>query len=117
MPLARARNLAALTSGGLLALSLTASSAHAGARASSPTAATSGTAAVAGGTVTSITGAAMGNQTVDLYAWPSDAVLKAMKPGQMVPTTLLATATTNRTGKYLLMVPTTKLKAAAVESG
>ena len=58
----------------------------------------------------------MGGQTVDLYAWPSDAVLQALKPGQLVPTTLLATATTNSAGQYLLKVPLAKLKAAAVKS-
>lgn len=55
--------------------------------------------------------------TVDLYAWPSDAVLLALKPGHLVPTTLLATATTSSAGKYMLRVPAAKLKAAAVESG
>jgi hypothetical protein len=73
--------------------------------------------AVATGTVTSASGAAMAGQTVDLYAWPSDAVQKALKPGQLVPTTLLATATTSSAGKYMLLVPIAKLKAAAVDSG
>lgn len=73
--------------------------------------------AVAGGIVTSPGGAAMAGQTVALYAWPSDAVLQALKPGQLVPTTLLASATTNSAGKYMLRVPVAKLKAAAVESG
>lgn len=54
---------------------------------------------------------------VDLYAWPSDAVLKALKPGELVPTTLLATASTNSAGGYTLRVPAARLKAAAVESG
>ncbi len=117
MVLSRPRNLAVLTSGVLLAASLTVGSAHAGARASSPTAATSGMAAVAGGTVTSVSGAVMPGVAVNLYAWPSDAVLQAMKPSTLVPTTLLATATTNSVGKYMLQVPVAKLKAAAVESG
>jgi hypothetical protein len=73
--------------------------------------------AVATGTVTGPTGAAASGAPVDLYAWPSDAVLKAMKPGQMVPTTLLATATTNRYGHYTLMVPAASLKAAVADSG
>lgn len=73
--------------------------------------------AVAGGIVTSATGTAMPGVTVDLYAWPSDAVQKALKPGQFVPTKLLTTAITNGAGKYMLMVPAAKLKAAAVESG
>jgi hypothetical protein len=55
--------------------------------------------------------------TVDLYAWPSDAVLNAMKPGELVPTTLLATATTDNAGGYMLRVQAARLKAAAVESG
>lgn len=59
----------------------------------------------------------MAGQVVDLYAWPSDTAQKALKPGQLVPTTLLATATTSGTGRYTLTVPVAKLKAAAVESG
>ncbi len=116
MPLARARNLTALTSGVLLVLSLAASSAHAGAS-SNPGTATSAMAAVAGGAVTGADGAAMAGVAVDLYAWPSDAVLNAMKAGQFVRTTLLGTATTSSAGKYMLRVPAAKLKAAAVESG
>jgi len=54
---------------------------------------------------------------VDLYAWPSDAVLKAMRPGELVPATLLATATTSNVGGYTLRVPAARLKAAALESG
>ncbi len=73
--------------------------------------------AVAGGTVTSASGAAMAGQVVALSAWPSDAVQKALKPGQLVPVTLLATATTSSAGKYMLRVPVARLKAAAVESG
>ncbi len=74
-------------------------------------------AAVAGGTVTGAGGVAMAGVAVDLYAWPSDAVLQAMKPGALAQTTLLGTATTSGTGKYMLRVPAAKLKAAAVESG
>jgi hypothetical protein len=73
--------------------------------------------AVAAGTVTNPSGVAMPGVPVDLYAWPSNAVLKAMKPGQAVPTTLLTTATTNGAGKYALQVPAARLKAAAVDSG
>jgi hypothetical protein len=73
--------------------------------------------AVAAGTVTSPGGTAMPGVSVELYAWPSDAVLKAMKPGQAVPTTLLAAAATNTVGQYTLRVPAAQLKAAAVESG
>lgn len=74
-------------------------------------------AAVAAGTVTDPSGAAMPGAAVDLYAWPSDAVLAAMKPGQAVPRTLLTTATTNSAGQYALRVPVAKLEAAAVDSG
>jgi hypothetical protein len=73
--------------------------------------------AVATGTVTSSTGMPMPDVAVDLYAWPSDAVLSAMKPGGLVPTTLLTTATTSSTGQYTLTVPATSLKTAAIESG
>jgi len=84
--------------------------------ASQPGAASSGV-AVAGGTVTSASGTAMAGQSVDLYAWPSDAVLQALKPGRLVPTALLAATTTSSAGKYTLKVPAATLKAAAVESG
>jgi hypothetical protein len=69
------------------------------------------------GTVTTASGAAMPGAAVDLYAWPSDAVQSALKPGETVPTTLLATATTNKAGQYALQVSPAKLKAAAVELG
>lgn len=74
-------------------------------------------AVVAAGTVTSPSGAAVPGVTVDLYAWPSDTVLSAMKPGGVVPTKLLATATTSPAGTYTLRVPAARLKAAAVDSG
>ncbi len=112
----RVRNLTVLAFGILLAISMTVSPAHAGARNSNFRTA-AGMESVAGGTVTSTSGAAAPGAVVDLYAWPSDAVLKAMEPGTMVPTTLLATATTNRAGKYMLQVSATKLMSAAVESG
>ena len=73
--------------------------------------------AVAAGTVTGPDGAAIGGATVDLYAWPSDAILRAMKPGQTVPTTLLATAATSATGAYTLRIPAASLKSAATDSG
>ena len=79
--------------------------------ASLPDGSASSGAAVAAGAITSPTGLAMPGVAVDLYAWPSDAVLNAMKPGEFVPTTLLATATTNNAGEYMLRVP------PAVEGG
>ena len=72
---------------------------------------------VATGTVTTASGAAMSDETVGLYAWPQDSKLEALKSGQPVPTTLLVTATTNDAGKYILRVPATALRAAAVSSG
>jgi hypothetical protein len=72
-----------------------------------------GMAAIAGGTVTGASGAAMPGVTIELYAWPSDRVLAAMKPGQPVPATLLAASTTSRAGTYLLRVPESELQAAA----
>ena len=87
MVLARVRDIAVLVSGVSLAVSLTAGAAYA---------ATPGMAAVAGGTVTGAGGAAMAGVAVDLYAWPSDAALNALKVGRLVPETLLATATTGK---------------------
>jgi hypothetical protein len=72
---------------------------------------------VAAGTVTGMSGAAMPGTTVDLYAWPSDAALKALPAGATVPLTLLATAITNSAGQYTLAVPAAKLQAAAVSDG
>jgi len=119
--LARGRNLTILTFGTLLAVSLTASAAYAGAKGSQKETFTSSgasnVASVAGGTVTSASGAPVAGAVVDLYAWPSDAVLTAMRLGAEVPTTLLATATTSTAGKYMLRAPMASLKAAAVESG
>lgn len=72
-----------------------------------------GTAAVAGGRVTVASGAAMPGVAVSLYAWPSDRVLKAMKPGRRVATTLLATTTASSAGRYVLRLPESELRAAA----
>jgi hypothetical protein len=104
----RFRSVVAL---GLAALAATvlASPAVAGASTSSHQAPPVGV-AVAAGTATPTT-------TVDLYAWPTDAVLAAMTPGQLVPRKLLATATTNAAGKYTLTVPAATLEAATVDSG
>ena len=119
MSLPRARNLAILP----FAAALTISSAvgptlaSSASRQMSPTAVTSSGLAVATGTVTSASGKAMPGETVDLYAWPSDAVLNALKPGNLVPTTQLGTATTSGSGEYILRVPVARLNAAAVEAG
>jgi len=119
MRLARARNLVVLTSGIVLAASLAAGSAQAvtGAGTVLRTGAAADRVAVAGGTVTGAAGAAMPGVTVRLYAWPSDAVLRAMKPGRHVPAALLAAATTSSSGRYVLRVPATRLESANVEPG
>jgi hypothetical protein len=95
---------------GLAALAATVMASPAVAGASASAASTPSGIPVAAGTATPGT-------AVDLYAWPSDAVLVAMKPGQLVLRKLLATATTNADGKYALMVPAATLEAAAVNSG
>jgi hypothetical protein len=59
--------------------------------ASAPSSAALSGVTVAVGTITGPGGAAMPGVRVDLYAWPTDAVLSAMRPGQAVPRTLLAT--------------------------
>jgi hypothetical protein len=104
------RRILAITAAAAILPALTAA-------ASSPSGAASSGVTVATGTITSSSGAAMPGVTVKLYAWPSDAVLSAMKPGQQVPTTLLATTTTSATGTYTLQVPHASLKAAAVNAG
>lgn len=55
--------------------------------------------------------------TVDLYAWPLSKVLDGMKAGQKVPTTLLATATANASGRYALAVAPGELKPYANSGG
>jgi hypothetical protein len=117
MRLARAFNLAVVTSGVLLTASIVGGPAYARQISVNSLVTSADMAAVAGGTVTSASGAAMPGVAVDLYAWPSDAVLQAMKAGQLVPTTLLAATTTTKAGTYTLQVPTPKLQTAGVESG
>ena len=72
---------------------------------------------VAAGAITSPSGAALLGVKVSLYAWPTDEVLSAMKPGQAVPRSLLATATTSSAGGYTLEVPQAKLNAAVAATG
>jgi hypothetical protein len=98
MRLARARNLMVSISGIALAASLAVGPAYAGQIPASGATPSSGMAAVADGTVTGDSGAAMPGVAVTLYAWPSNAAVTALKVGQTVPTTLLATATTSSTG-------------------
>jgi hypothetical protein len=62
-------------------------------------------------------GRAVPGVVVRLYAWPSDAVLQSLRPGQQVPMRLLASTTTSSAGWYALAVPRAALKAAAVDQG
>jgi hypothetical protein len=105
--------LPALVALGLLPGLLAAGSAVAGTTGSQGFSST----AVAAGTVTAASGAAMPGLTVDLYAWPSDAVVSALRPGTMVPMTLLASTTTDAAGGYSLIVPAARLAASAPEDG
>ena len=82
-----------------------------------PQAAASSGVTVATGTVVNAKGHALPGVAVYLYAWPPDTVLQALKPGQAVPTKLLASTTTSSTGAYSLQVPQTALDAAAVNQG
>lgn len=113
----RARNLMALTAVMALAASLAAGPAYAGQTPAPGTAASSGMAAVASGTVTSDSGVAMPGVAVTLYGWPSNEAVTALKVGQTVPTTLLATATTSSVGTFMLQVPVAKLQAAGAAAG
>ncbi len=115
--LARLRTLAVVLSGITLVASLAIGPAYAGPISASDPVTSSGMMPVASGTVTNPSGAAMPGETVGLYAWPSDSVLNALKVGKLIPTTLLATATTSGSGKYMLQVPAATLKTAAVSSG
>jgi hypothetical protein len=72
---------------------------------------------VAAGTISSPSGAAMSGVNVSLFTWPPDAVLAALKPGQMVPRKLVGAATTSSAGRYTLDVPQASLNAAAAPSG
>jgi len=117
MKSARVRNLVVGLVGMALVASLAVGPAYADQVSATHVITSPGMVAVVGGMVTGASGAAMPGAAVSLYAWPSDAVLQAMKAGQQVPTTLLATATTTSAGRYVLQVPVAKLQAAAVESG
>jgi hypothetical protein len=69
---------------------------------------------VAVGTVAGTGGRAAPGATVDLYAWPSDLVLQGLKPGQVVPRTLIATTTASPAGAFTLRVAPAELAADAV---
>jgi hypothetical protein len=117
MKSARVRNLAVGLTAIALVTSLTVGPAYADQVSATHMITSPGMAAVASGTVTGVNGAAMPGTTVQLFAWPNDSVLNALKVGTLIPTTLLATATTNSSGKYVLQVAAATLKAAAVSSG
>lgn len=72
---------------------------------------------VASGTATAANGSAVRDAIIDLYAWPSGKVLQALKPGQEVPRTLVATAIANSAGKFSLSLAPGALSANAVSSG
>ena len=72
---------------------------------------------VASGTATAANGSAVRDAIIDLYSWPSGKVLQALKPGQEVPRTLVATATANSAGKFSLSLAPGTLSANAVSSG
>lgn len=69
---------------------------------------------VATGTVTSASGAAASGAVVRLYAWPSDQVLQHLRPGQVVPRTLLATTKASAAGTYSFRVSSAAMRSAAV---
>jgi hypothetical protein len=69
---------------------------------------------VATGTVHDASGALAKDAVVDLYAWPSDQVLQALKPGEEVPRTLIASAKTSSAGVFSLTVGAQQLSAVAV---
>lgn len=72
---------------------------------------------VAAGTITSSGGAPMSGEKVRLFSWPPDAVLKAMKPGQSVPSKLLTSGITDSAGRYTLQVPQAAVNAVAAGTG
>lgn len=69
------------------------------------------------GTVDSASSHLAAGADVQLYAWPSDGVLQALRPGHSVPRKLLATATTGSAGSYTLRVPAGVLHSVANSSG
>ncbi|HEY1621531.1 MAG TPA: hypothetical protein VGG25_28155 [Streptosporangiaceae bacterium] len=80
-------------------------------------AAASSSVLVAKGAVKDGGGRAISGTTVRLYAWPPDHVLQSLKPKQLVPLKLLATAKTSSDGSYRLSATPASLVSAAVASG
>jgi hypothetical protein len=65
------------------------------------------------GTVTTSSGKADAGVKVLIHAWPDQAVVQALKPGQEVPWVLAGTATTDASGKYSVSLPLAKLMPEA----
>ncbi len=55
----------------------------------------------------------MPGMTVEIHAWPDQAVIQALKPGQKVPWVLVGTATTGVDGTYSVSLPLAKLMPEA----
>jgi hypothetical protein len=64
------------------------------------------------GTVTA-SGHAMAGESVEIHAWPDQAIVQALKPGQKVPWVLVGTATTRANGTYSTNIPLAKLMPEA----
>jgi hypothetical protein len=83
----------------------------------SAAASSGGTVLVATGTVLGASGTAMPGATVDLYAWPPDAVMSKLKIGQAVPEKLIATGKASASGKFSLSVSPSSLTAMENTAG
>ncbi len=77
----------------------------------------SGGALVVQGTVLGVTGQAVAGQQVNLIAWPQQRVTAAVRPGQVVPTTLVGSAVTSASGSYAIRVASPGGLAAAADDG
>ena len=77
----------------------------------------SSTLTVASGWITGANGSAIPGMTIDLYAWPSDKILKGLRDGQSVPRELIATAASNSAGQFSLRVSKGTLSASALSAG
>lgn len=72
-------------------------------------AATQSAKVVVSGAVLTSTGKAAAGATVVIHAWPDQAVIQALKPGQKVPWVLVGTGSADASGKYSISVPVAKL--------
>lgn len=105
-------SLAALGSSLVLAASLTLP-----ASAATGTTGSSASPLIATGTATNASGGAASGAVVRLYAWPSDKVLQHLRPGQVVPRTLLASTRASSEGTYSFHASPAALRSAAVSGG